>query len=639
MRAAWVAALAILAMMILAGPAVRAPASPPASASSAGPPTELGPGTSPPVSPAPAVGGAQPYPHNPVKVRIEHVVHQGEQAFGLPDGFTFRYPGEAQIDCQGNVLFAADLSGAAVTPDTDCAVFYGQPGNMTKLLWESDPAPCMSDGVVVSDLYYACPGLSETAPDSTLDDSPGWIELTADISGPGITPEFNDRVIYVGPPDDLQPVLQGGDPAPGCDPGVYIDVSGGAGFGGRLSDHATLLVCAKVAGPGVTTLNNQAFWTGSRENLQLAARTGMQAPGCPGVTFWAIDLTAHNDAGQLFFRGTLRGSGVTSANDTGRWLSDPATGLTNIAREGDPVPWFGGSLSWKTVSASIGDINGPGKVGICGAVQGEGVTAENDLILAVGEPDNLDVLDRESDPLPEIGPDNYVAGLGNFWINNRDDIFYRIIIGGPGITPSNQCAIFFGPIGAASLALRDGDSAPGFPQGFTLASLANMNSISAMNDVGDVVGPTCIQGPGVVEDVNHVVLWMRHHVLQRWIPLLRSGDQIEGRIVYAGYEVDFAVTRSGGADGNPQSLNDAGIVLVAPSFTDGTYGIYRLTPLLADADRDGDLDMDDWALFPGCLDAPGATLSADCGAFDLNVDGRVDLSDAAMLQELFRPQP
>lgn len=137
--------------------------------------------------------------------------------------------------------------------------------------------------------------------------------------------------------------------------------------------------------------------------------------------------------------------------------------------------------------------------------------------------------------------------------------------------------------------------------GFTITGLATMNVTSAMNDVGDIVGPTCIQGPGVIENVNHVVLWIRHHVLKRWIPLLRSGDQIHGRTVIAGYEIDFGLSPSGGADGAWQNLNDRGMVVDRFSFADGSDGIYRLSLVLADADRDGDLDADDWTLLPACL--------------------------------------
>jgi hypothetical protein len=635
MRVGWVAGVAVMAAIMFGGTQVCALALARDHIGSAGLPTQLGPGTSPPSPPAPAVGGAQPYPRNPVTVRVEHVAHEGEQAFGLVEGVTLDYLAGAQIDCQGNVLFAAFLTGPGVTTANDWAIFYGQPGSITKLVREGDAAPCMPEGVVVSSLYYAGERLSETAPGSVSDDQPGWIALTIDVSGPGITSGLNDRILYAGPSDDLQPVLQGGDQAPGCEAGVYIDVSS---LGGFLSDHATLMVCAELAGPGVTTLNDYAYWTGTRENMQLAVRTGMQAPGCPtGVTFWAIDLAAHNDAGRLVFRGTLRGTGITSANDAGRWLFDPATGLMKIARESDPVPWFGGAQTWKGIGAALGEINSLGQTGELGDIQGEGVTSENDRILVVGALPDLQVLGREGEPVPEIGPSVYVADFSSFWINNRSEVFYRVVLSGSGITESNRYAMYFGPIGAASTTLRDGDPAPTFPIGVTLARVGALPGLSAMNDNGDVVGATRIQGPGVVEGLNDVVLWMRHHALRRWIPLLRSGDRIEGRDVFAADEYDFALSRTGGADGNQQNLNDPGMVAAGFPFTDGTYGIYRLSPILGDADRDGDLDADDWALLADCLDVGGGSLSLDCAVFDLNADGHVDLVDIGMLQELFQP--
>jgi len=144
-------------------------------------------------------------------VRIEHVAHEGEQAFGMPEGVIFSYLAGERIDCLGNVLFKSWLTGPGVTTANDWAIFYGQPGSIRKLIQEGDPAPCMPAGVIVSSLYYAGERLSETAPGCVSDDEPGWISLTIDISGPGVTPGFNDRIFYAGPPDDLQPVLRGGD--------------------------------------------------------------------------------------------------------------------------------------------------------------------------------------------------------------------------------------------------------------------------------------------------------------------------------------------------------------------------------------------------------------------------------------------
>ena len=49
--------------------------------------------------------------------------------------------------------------------------------------------------------------------------------------------------------------------------------------------------------------------------------------------------------------------------------------------------------------------------------------------------------------------------------------------------------------------------------------------------------------------------------------------------------------------------------------------------------RDGDVDLDDFALLPDCLTGPvGGPVAGLCQAFDAGPDGRVDLKDIAELQ-------
>ncbi|MCH7591799.1 MAG: hypothetical protein IH989_03325 [Planctomycetes bacterium] len=53
-----------------------------------------------------------------------------------------------------------------------------------------------------------------------------------------------------------------------------------------------------------------------------------------------------------------------------------------------------------------------------------------------------------------------------------------------------------------------------------------------------------------------------------------------------------------------------------------------------DVDGDGDVDIDDYADWPGCLTGPlrpGVTFPARCRPFDLDLDGAIDLRDAAEL--------
>jgi hypothetical protein len=55
-----------------------------------------------------------------------------------------------------------------------------------------------------------------------------------------------------------------------------------------------------------------------------------------------------------------------------------------------------------------------------------------------------------------------------------------------------------------------------------------------------------------------------------------------------------------------------------------------------DHDTDGDVDLEDFAAWPGCMTGPdGGPYSTGCEAFDFEDDGDVDLEDFAGFQEEF----
>jgi hypothetical protein len=229
--------------------------------------------------------------------------------------------------------------------------------------------------------------------------------------------------------------------------------------------------------------------------------------------------------------------------------------------------------------------------------------------------------------------------FGGCRINNRGEVFRRVKYGGGGIADSNKYAMYFGPLGGAQLTLREGDSAPTFPLEITLCGVNAAPYESAMNDLGDIVVPTQIAGPGVSDD-DKVVLWLRHRVLQRWVPLLRSGSTLGGRTVYAADEGDFGngyPNATGGADGHFQSMNDLGMLAMMIEFTDGTHGVYRISPPpFGDGDGDADVDLVDWSLMSECWTGAENEMPPDCGVFDLDWDGDVDVADYALFQQLLQ---
>jgi hypothetical protein len=618
------AAISALVALVISASGSRASvwrAEPPSDGGCLGAAGVPGPG---PVPPAPHSGFAQLFPRPSPPAVVQPVLCQHDPAPGLPDGFAIYDLGGQQIDAAGNILILGVLEGPDVTAANVLIDYYATADGPQVLFWQSQPAPELGPDVIIADLL---PGFECLAQDGTVAAIP-------QVSAPGIVPGYNDYVLYVGYPPDLHKVLQTGDQAPGCEAGVYIDGSAFAYFRCYLSNNGTLRVEAKLAGPGVTDLNDSAVWVGTPDNLVLAYRKGMQAPGCPvGVALAGAASFAHNDLGDVNFAGSLRGSGVTSGNDTGHW-GGALNELGLVAREGDQVLGMPVGVTWKTPATGACETNAWGDIVQEGYIQGPGVTADNDGVLYLSGAEGLVLAGREGDPAPQASPGVTIAAIGNTLINDRHEALYRVKFAGTAISASNQWATYFGLCGAAQLALRDADPAPTLQRGTTVWRAVAVPQLAAMNGLGDIVAPTQVQGPGVT-DADKVVLWMRHHVLQRWVPLLRSGIEIDGRTLYAEDETAFPCGATGGSDGRHRRLNDSGELALRLDFTDGTHGVFRISFPFGDGNHDGQVDLADFSLMQFCWSNPERGSGGDGAVFDMDADGDVDLADMAMFQQLY----
>ncbi len=456
------------------------------------------------------------------------------------------------------------------------------------------------------------------------------------LSGPGIEEEVNSEAVFAGPPGDIRKVIQQGDQAPGLDPGITIGVHLW-GLGNSLSDNGTLLVVAYVAGPGVNETNDHAMWVGPRDGLQLVWREGMPAPGTEsGVTFDWADLVVFNDAGEVAFRGGLEGPGIDDSNDVGRWLGGPG-GLQLVTRAGDPAPGFPPGVMLAGAGGGLTSINTSGDANELTLLEGPGISADDDLVLYVGAPDSLSVVMREGGAAPEAGPDVELASIGTAHLSQRRQLFFRVKYAGPSIDDSNTWAMYFGPYDNPQVTLRDGDSAPHLSAGTVLARVVAAPALSALNDLADVVAVTEVAGPDVTLD-DKVVLWLRDHLRAEWYPLLRGGMQVGGRVVaiFETGDLGSAIcNKTGGSDGQPQSLNDAQELAIRIEFTDGTHGVYVLRlSWPGDDDSDGDVDLLDMAHFQTCFAGAGWPVDpAACGGMDVDEDEDVDFSDFTLLVE------
>jgi len=91
------------------------------------------------------------------------------------------------------------------------------------------------------------------------------------------------------------------------------------------------------------------------------------------------------------------------------------------------------------------------------------------------------------------------------------------------------------------------------------------------------------------------------------------------------------------ADCNVNGLDDAIDIRDETSADDNGNGIPDGCEGLGDLDGDGDVDIDDFGIFVGCMNGPGIAYPGGCDEADLNGDGDVDMDDFAVFQTLFEP--
>jgi len=173
---------------------------------------------------------------------------------------------------------------------------------------------------------------------------------TLDTSAPGVNSSNFNGFWSEGGGSGLALVARGGNPAPDTNVvfGSLHDSFFDAEFAFGHSDQ--IAIVGSLTGIGIDSSNRDGIWsTGGGNGITLIARSGKAAPGTgPGVNYSLFDRIAINSNGETAFRASLglSGPGVNLMNDDGIWSEGGGNGLELIAREGDPVPGMGPGVNW-----------------------------------------------------------------------------------------------------------------------------------------------------------------------------------------------------------------------------------------------------------------------------------------------------
>jgi hypothetical protein len=317
------------------------------------------------------------------------IIRSGSAAPGLA-GLTLKSWHAPVVSETGNLTFIGILSGPGITNLVNDRVIYaGTPGLLSPMLRDGQAAPLMGAGVTIKRI-------------GTLENNGnGTSSFFCRLAGSGIAQDVNDGVLYYGAANGPQKLLRMGEQAAGLAPGVQYHVVHAEH---HLSNSGKVGFVVNLQGAGVTTANNQAAYVGTPGNLMMLLRTGTQAPGqTAGTVVSGIDYSySINNNGYQTFNGGLAGTGVTTSNDS-MMFATLANGPVIFAREGSQAPGLASgilfdSMEWdETPMAVIGPGN---RIMMNATIKGNGVTTATDSALWAGTVNNLQLLARESGPVP-----------------------------------------------------------------------------------------------------------------------------------------------------------------------------------------------------------------------------------------------
>jgi hypothetical protein len=454
-------------------------------------------------------------------VEISPILRHWDPIPGFPAGHAFNFPGLLpSINGRDEVLFEGQPTGP-LYPEIGPRYFLRTAAGYSALIGKGDAAPGTAPGTEFGLLSYS--PLSDT----------GWAAVEADLSD-------GTRGLFRTGLAGTSLVAQEGQAAPGMGAGaVFTNLYSTRVAGDRLAFGATT---TGASGDGI-------FWQESpTQPVRLLVRKGDAAPGT-GLTFGdfqSTDLRLNAGGDVLFSAPLMQG---TTNRGTSFWAGTPEN-LRLIARSGDTVA-PGLTMSFGTLSTRA--FNDAGQAALRVTLSGSGVTAQNDIALLVGEPGAWNILAREGQTAGGLAPGVTLGSLffAQALINHDGAGVFEATLSGPGVSTSNDEAIFFGTPGDLHLVAREGDPVAGVP-GQTLGNLG----FFAMDRHGQIVMRATVgaaQALLLTEAGGGPA-----HLVSYEGGVMEVGPGEFGRINNS--TLSFW-TISGGEDGDGRSLSDNGVLV------------------------------------------------------------------------------
>jgi|GEM_PF-1248791 len=512
-----------------------------------------------------------------------------EQAPGLVQGVMFEAFNSPVINEDGEVAFAAEyvLNFGGVSAANDGALWSDRGGVLMQEAREGQQAPGLPNMVTFSTFSFP-PILNRS----------GALAIEVNVKGPGITPDNNEAIFSDAIGNSLGLVATEGAQAPGVGAGITHSGITNVHFNGA----GRVMFSGQVKGSGVDFSNSAAVWSGFNApgSYSLVVRENNQAPHLPAGVLLATTSTIQPVLGGddlCAFRFALSGTGVMTDSDN-CIFSGPISSLA-ATREGTAAPGVAGAMLGNYLTPAI---NIDGAIAFISFLSGLGIDATNDQALySSGQTGNLELIARDGDPSPVAN--TIFDALQSPIVSDDGTTSFIARLAGADVGAENDDVICADHGGTLAVVAREGDAAPGLPDGVVFGDAAGTFSNLAANARGQLLFQAKLAGAGV-DMTNEESLWQFDPILGLQL-LMRTGDLIEVADGDERVVTNFIFnSATGGSDGKARSLNDVGQVVLRLIFDDASEAIVRTN----DTDGDGTADI-----FDNCPDTVNADQADDDG--------------------------
>ncbi|MEM1446267.1 MAG: choice-of-anchor tandem repeat NxxGxxAF-containing protein [Planctomycetota bacterium] len=510
-----------------------------------------------------------------------------QPAPGTAAGVVFADVSNPVINAAGQVAFLGDLTGGGVNATNDSGIWSGGDGSLGLVARIGDAAPGAPAGIT-----YGIVGVP-------LINSQGESAYLGLLSGSGL-PANQNRGVWsesAGSPGSPGPVAVSGNAAAGTAPGEVYSVLGGP----RLNNAGQTAFSSFLAGNGIPDGTESGIWStpnGTPNAPRLIARTGEPAPGTgSGVVYRSLDLPSLNPNGQTTYFGELTGTGVNGTNDAAIW-SESGNVPNLVVRTGDTAPGAGAGVVFFNLGTPA--LNAAGQIAFAADLAGSGVQPDNRESLwtdASANPGDLPSLVVRAGTAAPGAPGGAVFNsFADPVINQDGDLAFRGELLGGGVQVSFTSGVWTGSANDLDLVARASENAPGTPNGVIFRDF----DLPALNGNDQVAFRAVLDGTGV-NGSNDRGIWATDPNGQLTL-IVRTGDLFDVNDDPAledlrTVETLDVVRHTGNQDGRRSSLNDAGQLAFAASFTDGSSGIFvanlSVAGLIGDFNLNGSVEQGD----------------------------------------------